>query len=475
VTRAAAAAAPSFEACLAAAPPADAPADAPAAALWRLYEPLRAYLAERGGAQPPLAVASVFTTQDPVSELFALAAHLDARPTPAARDVVSQGVTAARVSYEVFRGRYSAPRFQEGELPYQTAGGAIRFDAAGAPITQGEEDLRFSLSVPADDDAPMPEEGWPVALFAHGTGGDYESYLRGDVALTLARQGVAVVSIDQIHHGERDGGACARAADYAQCVSLLFFNFLVPAAGRDNVRQSAVDLISLRKMVSALTIPAARSAEGRAARFNPDRVLFMGHSQGGLNGPLFMAVDPHVRGGVLSGAGSNIAISLEQKVKPFNVNQLIRAALGLPASETLDRWHPALTLLQTFIEPGDSANYGRFWFSEPPAGHPHKSVFMTVGLEDDYTPPETTFALAASGRVPLVQPALVPVEALDFLGVEPASLPPYSGNVAGGRATAGLAQFEGLGHFVVFESASAKERYGNFLRDLATRVVPKVY
>ena len=100
---------------------------------------------------------------------------------------------------------------------------------------------------------------------------------------------------------------------------------------------------------------------------------------------------------------------------------------------------------------------------------------MTVGLEDDYTPPETTFALAVSVRVPLVLPVLRPIEALEFLGVEPESLPPYSGNVAGGQASAGLAQFEGLGHFVVFESASAKERYGSFLRDLATRLVPKVY
>ena len=340
---------------------------------------------------------------------------------------------------------------------------------------QGEEELRFSLAVPSDDEMPMPEGGWPVVLYAHGTGGNYESYYRGDIALSLARQGLAVLSIDQIHHGERDGGLCDGGVDYAQCVSLLFFNFLVPEAGRDNVRQSALDYVSLSRVVESLEVSAEASAEGRAARFDSSKIMFMGHSQGGLNGPLFLAIEPQVLGAVFSGAGSNIAISLEQKKKPFDLNQVVKLALGLPVTQELDRWHPALSLLQTYIEPGDSANYGRFWFQSPAEGHRPKSVFMTVGLMDQYTPPETTFALAASGGVPLIEPIYTPIETLDFLGIESAGIPPFSANVSEGRATAGLAQFESLGHFVIFDSQSAKERYGKFLKELAERPTPRIY
>ena len=230
-------------------------------------------------------------------------------------------------------------------------------------------------------------------------------------------------------------------------------------------------------MVQGLEIPAELSSadEPQAVQINPSKIMFVGHSQGGLNGPIFMAVEPQVLGGLLSGAGSNIAISMEQKTKPFDVNNLVRTALGVPASEGLDRWHPALALLQTFIEPGDSANYGRFWFAEPPEGYAPKSIFMTVGLKDAYTPPDTTYSLAVSGRVPLMEPIEEPIVALDFLDIPSAGVPPFSSNVADGDATAGLAQFKTEGHFIIFDLPSAKERYGKFLKDLANRPPPRIY
>ena len=58
---------------------------------------------------------------------------------------------------------------------------------------------------------------------------------------------------------------------------------------------------------------------------------------------------------------------------------------------------------------------------------------MTAGLDDEYTPPESIFALAAAGRVPVIEPVIEPIELFDVYGVEPAGIPPYSGNVAGGR------------------------------------------
>jgi pimeloyl-ACP methyl ester carboxylesterase len=442
------------------------------ALLWNIYEPLRAWLDSRGARQTPLALGSVFTTQDPVSELFELRDFIHQLPRPEAREITSVGVQTARVDYELFRGRYTAPRFQEGEIPYRSEGGAILFSSSGEPIIQGEEDLRFSIAVPT---TPMPEGGWPIVLYAHGTGGNYESYFRGEIAVTLARMGIAVASIDQIHHGERDGGQCDMGGDYGQCVSLLFFNFLVPSAGRDNVRQSALDYVTLMRMVQGLEISADLTEAGQDIQINSEKVMFMGHSQGGLNGPLFMAVEPQVLGGVLSGAGANIAISMEQKTKPFNVNQIVRLALGVQEASEFSRWHPALTLLQTFIEPGDSANYGRFWFSEPPEGFSPKSILMTVGLLDEYTPPDTTFSLVTSGRVPIAAPIYQEIAALEALGVETPGQPPFSANVADGQATAALIQYDTQGHFLIFNLPSAKERYGKFLKDLANRPPPQVY
>ena len=227
-------------------------------------------------------------------------------------------------------------------------------------------------------------------------------------------------------------------------------------------------------MVQSLEIPADQSAFEQVARFNPNKIMFMGHSQGGLNGSLFLAIEPQVLGGVLSGAGSNIAISLEQKTKPFDVNRLLKLALNVSADQPLDRWHPALTLLQTFIEPGDCANFARFWFHAPPEGAEPKSVLMTIGMRDEYTPPETNFALAVAGRVPLVEPITQPIPALEFLGINSAGRPSISGNVAGGEATAGLTQYEREGHFIIFDLPSAKGRYAKFLKQLAERPPPSI-
>jgi hypothetical protein len=102
---------------------------------------------------------------------------------------------------------------------------------------------------------------------------------------------------------------------------------------------------------------------------------------------------------------------------------------------------------------------------------------MTIGMQDQYTPAEAGMAMAAAGRVPIIEPVAAPIEALDLLGIEPAGIPPYSGNVAGGAASAGVAQYPNSGHFTIFEIPSARNRYGNFLRDLSRfdNPVPGIY
>lgn len=435
-------------------------------AAWDAHRPLAAWLDENGVSA---ATASVFTTQDPVGELFQARDFIHTLEVPELVTIQSLGVQQQR--YELFDGVYRAPRFQEGVVPYQSAGeGAIRFDADGNPIIQGEEELRFALSIPLGD---MPPEGWPVVLYAHGTGGDYQSFIRGTVASVLARNGLAVLAIDQIHHGTRDNGACA--GQMATCVQILYFNFLVPRAGRDNTRQAALDYVSLLRFAKTIDIAPGLSSEGNRATIDPNNILFMGHSQGGLNGPLVLAIEPEIKGGMLSGAGSTIAISIEQKTEPVDINGLVRAALLLAPDDPLDRWHPTLSMLQTFTEAADAVNYARFWFHEPPADHPAKSVFMTVGLLDEFTPPDATFALAASGRVPIIEPVHAPIEALELLDIQPAGLPPYRGNVAEGEASAGLAQFPDEGHFVIFDVVSAQQRYARFLKDLAETPLPQIF
>lgn len=464
LTESAAKPAPNFQETIASAQPSGVNAQA-----WSVHAPLRTFLAEHP-IKP--ATGSVFTTQDPVGGLFKLQEYVNSLPAPEILTAQSNGIREGRPDdFELLSGTYEAPRFQQGEIPYRNFGeGEIIFDDQDQPVIQGTETLRFALSVPVTE---MPPDGWPVVLFAHGTGGSYTSFVSNEVADFCAAQGLAVLSIDQIHHGTRDNGAC-HTKD-STCVTLLFFNFLVPAAARDNLRQSAVDFISLLKLARNFSVDETVSVNGVPIKLDPTKVAFMGHSQGSLNGPLFLAVEPSIPGGVLSGGGADLAISIEQKKEPYDINSVVAGLLRVPSTERLDRWHPILMLLQTFIEPGDAINYAQYWFDNVPEGYKPKSLFMTSGLQDLYTPHDTANALAAAGRVPVVGEMTDEIPALVYLGIETGAVPPITGNVAQGKASAGYAQFEEGDHYVVFNDRSVRRRYINFLVDLLTKSVPSIY
>jgi pimeloyl-ACP methyl ester carboxylesterase len=184
-------------------------------------------------------------------------------------------------------------------VPYSSPadGGDIVYADDGLPAIQRTEALRFSFTVPL---GPMPAAGWPIVLYAHGTGGDYHTYLGDKTANRLAQQGLAVMSIDQVLHGPRNPGGNPE---------LNFFNFTNPLSARNNAIQGAADDFSLLRL--ALGFSYQRPAEGSRlsypeVRFDASKAYFFGHSQGGATGPPFLAYEPLIEGAVLSGAGGDL-------------------------------------------------------------------------------------------------------------------------------------------------------------------------
>lgn len=408
-----------------------------------------------------LLAVTVFTTQDAIGELIAIRDWMMAEyPAPRVVDG-SLSVLSIAPSFTQVEGRYGpSPIFQEGEVPYASSGGAIELGEDGVPTVHGEFEARFMLTIPTTE---MPPAGYPIVLYAHGTGGDYDSVVASDTALRLARVGFAAMGVDQIHHGERNPTSLDP--------SILFFNFPNPDAARDNNRQSALDVVQQARLVPHLTIPAELvDRGGEPVRFDASRIYFMGHSQGGLNGPLYLAIDDSARGAVLSAASAVITLALVGKTQPVSIPQLVRTILGLPGStleEALEREaftpeHPIATLVQTWIEASDGSNYAHLILRSPRDGFAPKSVLMTEGLRDEYAPPPSIEALAAAMGVPLVEPVHRPVEALRLLGLG-SFAPPVAANVAGGLATAGLLQFPNDGHFAVDDNDTAiAQVYGFF-------------
>ncbi|MEO1336680.1 MAG: hypothetical protein AAFV29_13600, partial [Myxococcota bacterium] len=262
------------------------------------------------------------------------------------------------------------------------------------------------------------------------------------------------IGYDGTLHGPRD--PTGRNPD------LTFFNIFNPVAARDNVRQGAADLVALTRALSTMTIPA--DVAGTTARFDTDRLAFLGHSQGALVGAAYLAADNTPRAAVFSGLGAILTITLLERRDVVNFRSLLSSLLRLPDDEQLDALHPVLNLIQQFIEPADPIAYARSYRDDPAPGVP-ASILMVEGLRDFASPAQGQEAFSVAAGLPVIQPQARQPEAAVWLGPA-AEAAPVSNNVQtpSGTATFGLIQYPDETHFPIFENADANRRYVEFVR-----------
>lgn len=458
-----------------------APADPKLAAVHAAYAPFRAYLTEQGIPTDQVLNASVITVGDNRGPMERLAAAVQAEPAPTASSWVRCGAgvaspcpdstgdracEAATSSYDEYHALVSLPVYQAGEAPYEAAGGAIQ----ASPVRQ--EQVCLSLTVPK---RAAPAAGYPLVVFAHGTGGHFRSHVRPEVAGALADYagGVAVLGVDQVAHGPRRGAS-------TQSSETLFFNFANPDAARGNVLQGAADQLALARFAAALDLSAAQSG-GEAIRIDPGAIVFFGHSQGATHGSLALPYSAIYRAGVLSGNGAILRDSLMEKRQPVNISAAIPFLLGdLDSSRRLPGGtnHPVMNLIQHFIEPADPINFAALVGRTPPPGVLPKHLFVTYGLSDSYSPNVTLANYIQAAQVDLAA-AHVSVITPDDIGLTSEPVPLSHTDVVGGvELTLAARQYQPPagrdGHFVVFDVAGATQDVVRFLGMAAAGEVPVV-
>jgi hypothetical protein len=414
-----------------------------------LYAPLLTWLEEAVVDDVDDVInAAVFTTQDPTSMMGKIRQVVQALPTPAHTGPEKLSTNSA---YTLWEGTYQGPNFQTGLPPYATPedGGEIVVDEEGMPIVQRTETLRFALTIPTGD---MPENGWPIVIYSHGTGGDYRSFTRDGTAARLAAENLAVLGVDQVLHGPRIPEGAS--------IELSFFNLDNPLSARDNVRQGAADNFQIMRLIPEL----AAVDGGTTHTFNATKIYFFGHSQGGLTGPPFLAAEPDVKGAVLSGAGGLIYYSLLNKTKPVNIPGLIALIVR---DFPLDEFNPVLAMTQMYLEPSDPVNYAPLFIREPPSGMAPKPIFQSEGLIDNFTPPPNIEALGVAIGLTPVPPIIQVVPGFGLREIE-SDGPPLSNNLNG--VTGVFLQYTAVdddGHFVVFDIPAARLQSAKFLGTLA--------
>ena len=416
------------------------------------YAPLTTWLTANGGTSDVVS-AAVFTTETATKIGPALRKGVYSVDPPVATAITAGATTSA---YKLWTGAYTAPNFQTGTPPYLSSGGEILTGDDGAAVVQRIEPMRFALTIPT---GAKPAGGWPICIYAHGTGGDYESFVDDGTGSRLASQGIATISTDQVLHGPRDPAGTDPG--------VAFFNFANPLAGRDNALQGAADAWSQMRLAEGLTFDDGNGGFS----IDPTKIYFFGHSQGGLTGPAFIAFEPALKGAVLSGTGGLLYLSMLYKTAPLDFPSLVET---LARDSPMDEDNPSLAIAQMWIERADGANYARFMTREPQLGPDGtrmapKNIFQTEGFTDTYAPNPAIEAFATALGGDIVQETdTQPVLGITLRGRMTVNAP-VTNNVNG--VTTVLTQFKmkagSDGHFVVFEIPTAEKQSADFLGTLA--------
>ncbi len=457
---------------------------------WKSYLPLRNWLKAAALSPKKLAGAAVFTTWEPrtwtqqLAEASgkALAPVFDGSPVACAAGVKSPCATPnwqqssagkaglpdprdcpvpAPTTYTEIHARLKLPYFQTGERPYLHAGGALKLDAQGKPTLVDYESVCVALTVPK---TPMPAGGWPLLVFAHGTGGSFRSVADG-VAAGVAQSGYATLGIDQPMHGNR------RGVGVDTDPGPLFYNFANPQAARGNFYQGAADNFALFRWAKGFagTLPGVGNV-----KYDANNLVYMGHSQGGTTGPMFLPYQPGLKGAVLSGCGGSLVYGLLGKKKPYDASVGLRIALQ---DAQIDEYHPVLNLLQFYFEASDPLLYAPLLAVKPVAGVTPLNFLHTYGMNDSFTPVATSRIFAAATGATLGKPAPVPAwfDAITDLGMVGKDLP-LSLNLQSPGKTVTAVTIEANndaantshkkaydGHFVAFNDLDTVRRVAQFL------------
>jgi Bacterial virulence factor lipase N-terminal len=213
-------------------------------------------------------------------------------------------------------GKYLSPDYQVHPGEYIPPVGT----RTGTPTVQGVNEIYFNLFLPS---GPTPAGGWPVAIFGHPNGA-YKEDPSLFVAGSMAAQGIATLAINAVGHGfgrlgtltvSRSAGgpvtfsAGGRGIDQDGDGTILFNEGLTTATPRgivffgDGIRQTAADLMQLVRVIEV-----GMDVDGDGQHdLDASRIFYFGQSFGANYGTVFLAVEPGVRGGVLTVPGEPLA------------------------------------------------------------------------------------------------------------------------------------------------------------------------
>jgi len=449
-----------------------------------------------GGDPSQVAAATHFTTGDVVTEVHEMSEALRGQYDLSIDNLAlapERGTDHPR--YCELHGEITFPQFQRGEPLFNTEG-LFEMGEDGLPVEQREATVPVVITLPRQT---MPEDGFPLGMYFHGSGGtsdqlvirgprataDGEPAMGLGPAYVLATHGIAGAGSAHPVNPERVPGAS----------EIAYLNFSNLAAFRDTFRQGIIEQRLYIDALANLEIPAdvldgcdgIGLPEGATTyRLDEGRLVAMGQSMGGMYTNLVGAVEPRIRAVVPTGAGghwSSFVLNTE-RLGEGTARTLIRGILNVEEDQLIPL-HPALHVLQLGWEAAEPLVYVPRLARRPLPGHPVRPVYEPVGLGDTYFRydvfDEMSLAYGNQQAGESVWPSMQDVLALDGLdGIQPY---PVQNNVlseSGEAYTGVVVQSAGDGfsdpHVIFTQVEEIKHQYGCFFASFlqtGTATVPE--
>ena len=439
------------------------------------------WMAQQSVPAGEIAAIAVFRTDGRAADMATVYDDADQnhKVTPLA---TAPTLTDTFEKYCVFESKLDVPVYQSGKPPYTSEGGDWRFDGTGKPIFDHMETARIWFTVPR---TPLPKDGFPTVVFIGAGGGGERALVDRGVCSTqdftvadkpgtgpaqeFARVGWAGVQIDGTLEGIRN--TTHGNEDF------LLFNVFNPAALRDNVRQSALEVRLLHDALQKVSF-AADACPGANKFSTSTQFAIMGHSMGATILPLVLADGDEwaFHTAILSGAGGSYINNVMDKALPLAVRPIAEGLLGYDVrGRSLTRFDPALTLFQWAAEPADPQLYG--------AATGKMNILMLQGLVDHYILPSIANSFSLAAGLDLAGPALDAqspelvalgqtslAALLPLFGRAPLPLPVQANRVV----VQNLGDSIEDGHEANFQTERPKQLYRCFLADIAAGKVPVI-
>jgi hypothetical protein len=457
-----------------------APTGARGAAALELYAPLFETLDQIGVSRSEVAVATVFTTGDVVRETFELTqAVVDAVDVTVEILGVDPDDGADHPRYCELLAEMTVPQYQAGVPPFNS-GGLFAFGADGLPIVQRDEVIPLVITLPK---SPMPEAGYPLMVYFHGSGGVAAQVvdrgprpMGGDEAI-----GEGPAHVIAAHGFAAAGAALPLSPDRLPGASdIAYLNFGNLAAFRDTFRQGAIEQRLMIEALASLQISPAElgACEGPTLPFGATDFFFdssamvgMGQSMGGMYTNMLGAIEPALRALVPTGAGGHWSYFILETGLIPGVADTISFLLGVDPS-SLSFLHPSMHLLALGWESAEALVYMPRLSRRPLPEVGPRPIYEPVGEGDSYFPTPVFDAVALAYGHPMVGdevwPSMQTALALD--GLDGILEYPVVNNLTsstGAQYTGAVVQYAGDGfsdpHDIFMQLEDARYQWGCFL------------